>query len=84
MSISFLQHLAVRCNPRNREAVIADLIQVYSGKLGRSMVFCETKREADELSASSCINQDAHVLHGDIPQAKREMVLKVWEARNVF
>ena len=41
------------------------------------MVFCQTKRDADELAVSECIKQEAHVLHGDIPQDKREMVLKV-------
>ena len=42
------------------------------------MVFCETKREADELVSSTAIKQETHVLHGDIPQDKREMVLKVF------
>ena len=41
------------------------------------MVFCETKREADELAISTAIRQETHVLHGDIPQDKREKVLKV-------
>ena len=41
------------------------------------MVFCETKRDADELALSQDIKQETHVIHGDVPQEKREMVLKV-------
>ena len=41
------------------------------------MVFCQTKRDADELAVSPSIKQDCEVLHGDIPQMKRERVLKV-------
>jgi superfamily II DNA/RNA helicase len=41
------------------------------------MVFCQTKRDADELAVSPSIKQDSQVLHGDIPQEKRERVLQV-------
>jgi len=41
------------------------------------MVFCERKRDADELALSSDIRQETHVIHGDISQDKRDMVLKV-------
>lgn len=58
--------------------MIGDVLQVYSGKNGRAIIFNETKKEADNLSCSEHIKQDAHVLHGDIPQEKRETVLKVW------
>lgn len=58
--------------------MIGDVLQVYSGKNGRAIIFNETKKEADNLSCSEYIKQDAHVLHGDIPQEKRETVLKVF------
>ena len=41
------------------------------------MVFCQTKRDADTLAVGTTIKQETHVLHGDIPQDKREMVLQV-------
>ena len=41
------------------------------------MVFTNTKREADELALCNSIKQNTCVLHGDIPQDKRERVLKV-------
>lgn len=72
-----MQHLSICCPYSLRTAVIADTLKVYSGNHGRAIVFCETKHEADSLAISKSINQETHVLHGDIPQAKREMVLKV-------
>ena len=72
-----LQHLAIGCPLRDRTSVIVNTLQVYSGSHGRALVFCETKREADLLATSEAMTADAHVLHGDIPQDKREMVLKV-------
>ena len=61
----------------DRAATVGNILQVYSGNHGRAMVFCQTKRDADELTVSTEIKQETHVLHGDIPQDKREMVLKV-------
>ena len=51
---------------------------MYSGKNGKAIIFNQTKKDADELAVSEHMKQDAHVLHGDIPQDKREMVLKVY------
>lgn len=51
--------------------------QVYSGIHGRTLVFTQTKRDADELAVSPCFSQDARVLHGDIVQKQRETTLKV-------
>jgi ATP-dependent RNA helicase DDX21 len=46
------------------------------------MIFCHTKKDADELACSSEIKQESHVMHGDVPQDKRELVLKV--KRSIF
>lgn len=53
------------------------VVQVYSGSHGRTMVFTQTKQDADELAVSPCLSQDARVLHGDIVQKQREVTLKV-------
>lgn len=71
------QHLAIKCSYFDRASTIGDVITVYSGNHGRTMVFCQTKRDADELAVSPSIKQDSQVLHGDIPQEKRERVLQV-------
>lgn len=51
------QHLAIECHWSQRAAVIGDVIQVYSGSHGRTIIFCETKREATELALNSSIKQ---------------------------
>nr|XP_033797809.1 nucleolar RNA helicase 2 [Geotrypetes seraphini] len=71
-----VEHLAIECHWSQRAAVIGDVIQVYSGSHGRTIIFCETKREANELALHAAIKQDAQSLHGDIPQKQREITLK--------
>ncbi|KAG9335830.1 hypothetical protein JZ751_003584 [Albula glossodonta] len=71
-----VEHLAIACHWSQRAAVLGDVIQVYSGSHGRTIVFCETKKEATELSMNASIKQDAQSLHGDIPQKQREVTLK--------
>uniref|UniRef100_A0AAY4ENV2 RNA helicase n=1 Tax=Denticeps clupeoides TaxID=299321 RepID=A0AAY4ENV2_9TELE len=71
-----VEHLAIACHWSQRAAVIGDVIQVYSGSHARAIVFCETKKEATELSLNASIKQSAQCLHGDIPQKQREVTLK--------
>nr|XP_046240621.1 nucleolar RNA helicase 2 [Scatophagus argus] len=71
-----VEHLAIACHWSQRAAVLGDVIKVYSGSHGRTIVFCETKKEANELSMNASIKQSAQSLHGDIPQKQREMTLK--------
>ncbi|XP_041362568.1 nucleolar RNA helicase 2-like isoform X2 [Gigantopelta aegis] len=71
-----VKHLAIKCSYWDRPSMIGDILQVYSGAHGRALVFCQTKKDADELTVSSAIKVESHVLHGDVPQDKREKVLK--------
>jgi len=71
-----VQHLAIRCMWQNRTEIIGDIVQQYSGKHGRAIVFTQTKAHANELSVSDFINQEAQVLHGDIVQKQRELRLQ--------
>ncbi|CAG5854523.1 unnamed protein product [Menidia menidia] len=71
-----VEHLAIACHWSQRAAVIGDVIQVYSGRHGRTIIFCETKKEANELSLNASIKQSTQCLHGDIPQKQREITLK--------
>jgi len=41
------------------------------------MVFCETKKDVDELAMCPDIKQNKEKLHGDVKQAARESVLAV-------
>ena len=45
------------------------------GAAGRSIVFTDTKKDANELTASLSENCGAMALHGDIPQNQREVTL---------
>ncbi|KAM4744997.1 nucleolar RNA helicase 2 [Anableps anableps] len=71
-----VEHLAIACHWSQRAAVIGDVVQVYSGSHGRTIVFCETKKEANELAMNASIKQSSQSLHGDIPQKQRETTLK--------
>uniref|UniRef100_A0A671Y4Z9 RNA helicase n=1 Tax=Sparus aurata TaxID=8175 RepID=A0A671Y4Z9_SPAAU len=71
-----VEHLAITCHWSQRIAVLADVIQVYSGSHGKTIVFCETKKDVNELSLNSSLKQSAQSLHGDIPQKQRETTLK--------
>ncbi|XP_064789886.1 LOW QUALITY PROTEIN: nucleolar RNA helicase 2-like [Oncorhynchus masou masou] len=71
-----VEHLAIACHWSQRAAVIGDVVQVYSGSHGRTIVFCETKKDANELSMNTSIKQSSQSLHGDIPQKQREITLK--------
>ncbi|KAH8866394.1 ATP-dependent RNA helicase DDX50 [Schistosoma japonicum] len=70
-------HLALLCPYESRAATLSDVIKVYcKSRESRCIVFCERKKDADELAASSVMPTDCHVLHGDVPQDKREFVLQ--------
>ncbi|VDM00039.1 unnamed protein product [Schistocephalus solidus] len=76
-TVDTVKHLALLCPPHERAATIADVIRVYShGPSSRCIVFCERKKDADELASHSAMAADCHVFHGDIPQDKRELVLQ--------
>ncbi|KAK5915187.1 hypothetical protein CesoFtcFv8_000803 [Champsocephalus esox] len=71
-----VEHLAIACHWSQRAAVIGDVIQVYSGTHGKTILFCETKKDANEYSLDASIKQSCQALHGDIPQKQREITLK--------
>ncbi|KAB0357924.1 hypothetical protein FD754_002080 [Muntiacus muntjak] len=48
--VGLIAHLAIKCHWTQRAAVIGDVIRVYSGFQGCTIIFCETKKEAQELS----------------------------------
>ncbi|TRY91607.1 hypothetical protein DNTS_021764 [Danionella cerebrum] len=71
-----VEHLAIECHRSQRASVIGNVIQVYSGRQGRTIVFCETKKLVTELSVSPALKQSVQCLHGDIAQQQRETTLK--------
>ena len=69
-----MQHLVLPCHWTQRSTIVADMIKSH-GAAGRSIVFTDTKKDANELTASLSENCGAMALHGDIPQNQREVTL---------
>lgn len=63
--------------PQNREEALAALLEFYKPSL--SVVFCNTKRLVDELTASlQHRGYAAQGLHGDLKQFQRDKVMKAF------
>ncbi|KAJ2474597.1 hypothetical protein EV174_005570 [Coemansia sp. RSA 2320] len=62
---------------KTRHDIVADMVAVY-GKAGRSIIFTETKADANRLAQLPKFVNGAQALHGDIPQAQREITLKAF------
>lgn len=72
-----VKHLAIIASPSVRTSTVADVVKVYGGS-GRSIVFANTKAEANDLSLNSALSKVCQVLHGDIAQAQREITLQAF------
>lgn len=68
-------HLAISCPFQNRLAALADVLACYGG-LGKTIVFTQTKADANSLLLSDKIRSDVEVMHGDIAQNQREVTMK--------
>ena len=68
-----VRHVAIPApGPVNQRAdTINDVIAMFAGATGRSIIFCETRNECDELVNAEGLKLEAKPLHGDIPQAAR-------------
>lgn len=71
-----VEHLAIKCPHEARASMISDVVQVYCGAHSRTLIFTETKNDANNLALNSILKQHVQVLHGDIPQEQREITLK--------
>lgn len=62
-----MRHLVLPCHWTQRPSIVADMVRSY-GSAGRSIVFCDTKKDVNELTTSLGDVCGAQALHGDIPQ----------------
>ena len=62
---------------------IGDLILVYGGAHSRTIVFTDTKEEANEVMLKGQLKVDCQVLHGDIPQKQREVTFQSFRSGNL-
>ena len=72
-----VNHLAINCPYQNRLSVLADLLICYGQADGKTLVFTQTKADANSLILTDKIkSKDIEVMHGDIAQNQREVTLK--------
>ncbi|KAL2632790.1 hypothetical protein R1flu_004269 [Riccia fluitans] len=67
----------VTCVASAKRPILNDLITVYA-KGGKTIVFTQTKRDADDVSLSMSRLVGCEALHGDITQAQREKTLNAF------
>uniref|UniRef100_A0A7S3K9M8 RNA helicase n=1 Tax=Euplotes crassus TaxID=5936 RepID=A0A7S3K9M8_EUPCR len=71
-----VQHLAINCPFFNRTATLADILLCYGGLHGKTIVFAQTKNDANSVLLADKVKLDVEVLHGDIAQNQREVTLQ--------
>ncbi|KAL5767014.1 hypothetical protein ACOSQ2_013797 [Xanthoceras sorbifolium] len=65
---------ALSATSTSKRTLLSDLITVYA-KGGKTIVFTQTKRDADEVSMALTTSIASEALHGDISQHQRERTL---------
>ncbi|XP_024519673.1 DEAD-box ATP-dependent RNA helicase 3A, chloroplastic [Selaginella moellendorffii] len=65
---------AVQTSQAAKRKILSDVITVY-GKGGKTIVFTQTKRDAEEVSMAMNRTLGCEALHGDIAQFQREKTL---------
>ena len=75
LTVPSIDQFYYECKPKNKEEVLCRLLDIYAPK--RSLVFCNTKRQVDEL-VTALVGRGyfAAGLHGDMQQAQRDRVMK--------
>lgn len=71
-----VQHLAINCPYFNRTSTLADILMCYGGLHGKTIVFSQTKADANSVMLADKVTHDVEVLHGDIAQNQREVTLQ--------
>ncbi|KAK2966183.1 hypothetical protein RJ640_008749 [Escallonia rubra] len=66
---------AIPTTSATKRSILGDLVTVYA-KGGKTIVFTQTKRDADEVSMALTNSIASEALHGDISQHQRERTLK--------
>ncbi|KAI3445510.1 hypothetical protein Pfo_002175 [Paulownia fortunei] len=65
---------AIPTTATSKRTILGDLVTVYA-KGGKTIVFTQTKRDADEVSLALTNSIASEALHGDISQHQRERTL---------
>lgn len=72
-----VEHLCIVFPSREQKiAAIGDVVKKYGGCHSRTIIFTDTKEEANNILLNGQLKMDLQVLHGDIPQNQREVTFK--------
>eukprot|EP01123_Difflugia_compressa_P007727 TRINITY_DN2128_c1_g3_i1.p1 TRINITY_DN2128_c1_g3~~TRINITY_DN2128_c1_g3_i1.p1 ORF type:complete len:888 (+),score=221.87 TRINITY_DN2128_c1_g3_i1:2304-4967(+) len=74
-------HIAMMMSADEALMALSEVIQFYA-KGGKTIVFTETKQEANDITLNSSISSMCQVLHGDIAQSTREATLASFKNGN--
>eukprot|EP00466_Bigelowiella_natans_P001358 jgi/Bigna1/55036/estExt_Genewise1Plus.C_490042 len=77
-----ITHLALKVDRNQLASTLGDVVQVYAGRHGRTIIFTQTKAQANELALGNSIKQECLALHGDIAQEQREKTLAAFRDGN--
>lgn len=83
---SDITHLAIACPPTERGDTLADVVKVHTGAFGKTIIFCDTKVECNEVAAHEKLVKalgGVGVLHGDIPQGQRDVTINAFREDKV-
>ncbi|GJP46793.1 hypothetical protein CLOM_g6045 [Closterium sp. NIES-68] len=69
--------LCVRAPNASKRSILVDLITVHALG-GKTIVFTQTKKDADEVAMALGRSVGCEALHGDIPQQQRERTLQAF------
>ena len=70
-----VNHLAINVPWHNRMQVLGDILTLYV-KNGKTIVFTQTKKDANETILTDKVSMDLEVMHGDIAQKQREITIQ--------
>ncbi|KAJ3417048.1 hypothetical protein HDV05_007530 [Chytridiales sp. JEL 0842] len=73
-----VKHMCIPSRWQNRASVLGDIVAVHGrGSSGRTIIFVETKGEANELGINDKLAAyGTQVLHGDVQQRQREIAIQ--------
>lgn len=69
-------HLCINVPHRQRISTLADVLLCYGGLHSKTIVFCQTKADANAVILDEKVKDQVEVLHGDIAQNQREVTLR--------
>lgn len=79
-AVTTVRHIAIPYQWTAVGNLLNDVISMFCGRTGKVLIFCGTKLDCDNIAMDKAIKHECHVLHGDIPQAKRESTLNAFKS----